>query len=247
MSLSDAPDVERSPSGSRVYRHEVVDRPTRPIPDVDSPLRHEVEAHLERHLGTTPVVFHELVSEMMHLDVFMFAPTEERPFHTFATVGMSDLEMTVPPSVLAKGAAPRAEVLVCLPPTWPLPEEGTSDSWPENSYFPMRWLKSIARLPHRYQSWLGFGHTVPNGDPPMPLSAETSLCGWMLMPPLLLPDEFRRLQVGDDRVDFFGLIALHPDEMDRKLALGVASLYEGFDRDGVSELLDITRPSTIRR
>ena len=52
----------------------------------------------------------------------------------------------------------------------------------------MRWLKQLARMPHEYDTWLWTGHTVPNFDPPEPYDESTSLCGALVMPPMLVPD-----------------------------------------------------------
>jgi suppressor of fused protein SUFU len=246
-SATGATDVERSGSNAPIYRHESVARPFRVAAETDSDLREGIEAHLCTFLGESPMVWHEIVSDLVHVDVFAWVPTDERPWHTFVTVGMSDLPMTVPPDAIAEGVARRAELMVCLQASWPVPETGaTIAPWPDESYFPIRWLKTLARLPHEYQTWLGFGHTVPNGDPPAPITSGTSLCGWLLLPPMTMPQAFRRLEVGGERVDFFGIIAVYRDELDHKLAHGVESLFAGFDRDGVSELLDLTRASTVR-
>ncbi|GAB3716522.1 hypothetical protein GCM10028815_34670 [Mariniluteicoccus flavus] len=54
------------------------------------------DAHLSQHLGTDWSVLHELASVGIHLDVYVFPPTPERPHLTLVTSGMSDLPMTVP-------------------------------------------------------------------------------------------------------------------------------------------------------
>ncbi|MET0459953.1 MAG: suppressor of fused domain protein [Ilumatobacteraceae bacterium] len=241
--------MERSGSGAPILRHEPVVRALR-MPDLTRPDRRRgIEAHLDTFLGDSPMVWHEIVSDLVHVDVYTWAPTDERPWYTLVTLGMSDLPMTVPPELLAQGAPRRAELMLCLPPSWPVPTPvpgATAASWTDEAYFPVRWLKILARLPHDHRTWLGFSHTVPNGDPPEPFTADTSLCGWLLMSPLTMPDEFDRLEVDGEQVEFFGVFALHADELDRKLADGISSLIPGFERDGVSEILDLARPSSVR-
>ena len=40
-----------------------------------------------------------------------------------------------------------AEMVLCLPPTWKVSdEESTSDD--EENYWPIHWMKMLARLPH---------------------------------------------------------------------------------------------------
>lgn len=240
-------DAERSSGGQPIYRHEAVDRPFTPATEADSAVREQLESHLERFLGPIGSVWHEIVSDLVHLDVYMWRPTAERPMYTLVTGGMSDLPMTVPVEVA--GASERAELMICLPPSWPVPADDLAISpWDDpGAYFPMGSLKQLARLPHDYGTWLGFGHTIPNGDPPEPLSAATDLCGWVLLPPMTVPAEFRELETDSvGRIEIFGVVALHRDEMEHKLAHGVESLFDGFDQAGVNELLDVERSTSIR-
>jgi hypothetical protein len=242
-------EQERSASGQPILRHLPRETPFELAAHVDSRARDAIDAHYEGHLGPCDSVWHEIVSDLVHIDVYMWRPSENRGFYTFCTVGMSDMPMTVPPNALEAGRSALAELLICLPASWPVPAEANAIApWDDpDAYFPIRWLKQLARLPHEYKTWLGFGHTIPNGDPPVRFAGNTELCGWVLLPPMTLPKSFWHLELPDERtVDFFGITALHQDELDCKLANGVESLFEGFDRHGVNELLDPTRPSSIR-
>lgn len=209
--------------------------------------REAIEAHYERHIGPDPVVWHELVSHLVHIDVYVWAPTDERPVHTLATVGMSDRPMALPQGAARAGIRDRAELLLCLPPDWPVPGAPYNEgSWADDeSYFPIRALKELARLPHEYDTWLGMGHTVPNDDPPAPLTPGTELCGWLLMPPVTFPIELSDLVTPAGGVSFFGLVGLTSDELDLKLARGADALLPGFERHGVSEVLDVSRRSSL--
>jgi len=50
----------------------------------------QIEKHIERFVGPIEKVFHELVSDLVHLDLYHVKPGPERPFHTFVTCGMSE-------------------------------------------------------------------------------------------------------------------------------------------------------------
>lgn len=189
-------------------------------------------------------MWHELFSDLVHLDVAMWMPTPARPMYTFATAGMSDLRMSVPDGARESGSTDRAELVVCLPSGWPVPYPPAP--WDTNAYFPIRWLKTLARLPHEHRTWLGYGHSVPNEDPPAPLSMDTFLCGWLLLPPTTLPGSFQTLALPDnERLDLFGIVAVHRDELDQKLNHGVETLLEGFSCRGVNEFLDLRRGSVV--
>src|SRR5439155_3323473 len=109
--------------------------------------------------------------------------------------GMSEFPMRVPienPDDL--GLIPEvrfAELLLALPPDWPLAPEAFND---EANYWPLRWLKKLARLAHRMDGWLGLGHTVPNGDPPRPLGPNVRVAWWLVHEPVLLPQEVQALR-----------------------------------------------------
>jgi hypothetical protein len=46
-----------------------------------------LQAHLAEHLGPVDHVFHEIVSETVHVDLFFVAPADERPRWTVVTWG----------------------------------------------------------------------------------------------------------------------------------------------------------------
>jgi Suppressor of fused protein (SUFU) len=232
-------EEERSPGGSRIERHERA-RPGQPV-GPDNPVLDAVEGHVERHLGPIESVFHEIVSEDIHLDLLRVEPTEKRPFPAFVTCGMSAKPMTVPEGMEELRFA---ELEICLPPDWPLTEEDFRD---ERNYWPLRLLKDLARLPHTYDTWLGFGHTMPNDDPPQPYAPGTDLCCALIGPALWGGEDFQTLDRPEGPINFYGVFVIYADEMEFKLAKGADALGERFDRAGVSELLVPDRPSALRR
>lgn len=229
-------EQERSPGGSPIFRHEQpAGEPE--LVHGDSDLIEAISDHVERHVGPFDRVLHELVSPYAHLDVLHVPPSDERPRHTLVTCGMSARPMKAPEPELAY-----AELTLALPPDWRMDEAAWDD---ERHYWPIRLLKFLGRLPHEYDTWLGWGHTIPNDDPPRPYAPGTRLCGALMAQPLLLPDEFATLERPAGPINFYGVIALHQEEMDRKLEAGVEALFDPFDAAGVSELVQPDRPSAI--
>lgn len=195
-----------------------------------------IERHLTQHIATPTSVFHELASSLVHVDVYIIYPTPERNYFTLVTSGMSDLPMIVPPGL---EDVQYAELLMALPPNWEF-SEGTLED--EVFSWPVRLLKYLARFPHLYQTWLGEGHTVPNGDPPEPLAPSTLLAGVICAPPLLYGPDFAQLTVNPDKtIHFLALVPLYAEEMDLKLAEGTDELLNRLDAHGVNELLDEQR------
>lgn len=202
----------------------------------------QVEQHVERYVGKVETVFHELVSDLVHLDIHWVQPTPERNYHTLITSGMSELPMTVP-----EGAEEFrfAELLVCLPPDWPISQEAFED---ENNYWPVRWLKILGRFPHEYETWLGPGHTVPNGDPPEPFAENTRFCCWMVASSVLFDEEFCTLEVGPEKtINFYALYPLYKQEMDYKLRHGSEALLDALSRVCEGEVIDLGRRNACRK
>lgn len=229
--------MEKSESGQPICRY---DKPKKDFEFAtgDPENIDRIADHVERHIGRVKMVYHELISDLVHVDIHMVEPTSERNYYTLVTSGMSDRPMTVPEGCEEFRFA---ELMISLPPDWPMGEEAWKD---EKYYWPVRMLKFLARFPHGYDTWLGPMHTIPNGNPPAPFASDTKLCGAILLPGVTVPPGFHRLEAPGKDILFHSVIPLHADEMDLKLKAGGEALFEGFDKHGVSEILDPSRPSS---
>ncbi len=228
---------EYSPSGAPVYRHEER-KSDFELATGDSENIEIISQHIEKYIGPVATVFHELVSDLVHIDVHLVAPDEGRDFYTLVTSGMSDRAMSAPSNDYEY-----AEMVLQLPPDWRLSQEDFND---ENNYWPIRWMKQLARLPHEYSTWIGVGHTVPNGDPPQPFAKNTGLTNWMLLPPIHFPAEFAQLPFGEDKtINFLQMFALHTDELQLKLEHGADALIEKFEAAQLSSVLEPARASVV--
>jgi hypothetical protein len=233
-------DVERSESGNPIYRHKARERQWT-APQHAGEHFEELETHIEKHIGEIGTVFHEIVSDLIHLDVLFVPASAERPYHVLITSGVSDEPMNVPNGM---EKFKRTELLIALPDEWPLTEDAFKD---EANYWPVRWLKQIGRLPHEYDTWIGWGHTIPNGDPPERI-ANTEFIGVMLTAPYWLPPDFFQLTTRTgDIVSFYVLVPLYREEMDLKLKEGVDELEKQLGKAGVNWILDTKRPNVAKR
>ena len=253
--MADAPllpapaQPETSPSGAPIYRHTEQEPAPFELASGNLSTIEAVTAHIERHLGPVSGTLHEIVSDKVHLDVHIVAPSAEFPFYTLVTSGMSDRPMLTPDGASLAEAPPYAELCILLPPDWPLPGPGDGRSTAElfadeNVYWPIRWLKTLARLPHEYHTWLGFGHTVPNGEDAEPLAGNTELGCLLLLTAISLPEEFQTLRLDPTKtVQFYTLFPLYREEMELKMNRGVDALLDGFIEQGVSDVVDLARPN----
>lgn len=197
-----------------------------------------IDQHVERFFGPVESVLHEMISHLVGVHVLVTAPTEERPYRTLITSGMSERPMTMPADV---EVSPYAELMLALPADWPLLSADQSD---DRHYWPIRLLKQVARLPHEYRTWIGAWHSVPNGDPAEPYAEGVPFTGVVVTPMLRVPDEARTIEVPDGTtINLLALIPLHPDEMAIKLKRGSDALIDVLERGGITELLDPDRPS----
>ena len=229
--------------GDPVYRYSDEERPTQfEMAIGDSENIERISAHIEQHCGGVANVLHELLSDMVHVDIHCVPPSDEHPYHTLVTSGMSDRPMNAPPQV---AECRFAELMLCLPPQWPLDDESLKN--PAN-YWPIYLLKMLARFPHKFQTWLWWGHTMPNGDPAQPYSDNTKLCCALLLSPVRFGDEFSELKIDDEKtIHFFSIVPVYQEELDVKLAKGTEALLDGFDKHGVTELLDVKRVNVCKK
>ena len=198
-----------------------------------------VEGHIQQYFGKVENVFHELVSPDIHVDICMVPPTEERDYYTLVTMGMGAHRMNVPEE-LAEYKLERAELAIALPADWKLDQESMKD---EKWYWPIRLLKSLARLPINCDSWLGHGHTVENREP---FADNTKLCTATLIGPQDTEDGSEVCTLpGGEEVNFYQVIPLYEDELDYKLEHDTDALLNKMR--GISFVVNPTRQDAITR
>jgi hypothetical protein len=197
--------------------------------------------HIERQWGKVEEVFHEIVSEYVHIDLHVVRATAERPYHFLVTSGMSDRPMTVPEGSDECGYA---ELLVALPEGWPVDHAGFHD---ERNYWPFRQLKQAARFPHIHQTWFWYGHTFANGDPPEAYAPDVSFCASILSIPALCDQAAWQLEISPEkRIQFFSLIPIYEEELRFAWSNGSDALFERLDGIDITELISQNRKNVCK-
>jgi tetratricopeptide (TPR) repeat protein len=194
-----------------------------------------VESHIDAWFGKYANVFHEIISPDIHVDICVVDPTPERNYYTLVTMGMGAHRMNVPEE-LYDSKLSRAELLIALPPDWDIKSD--DERW----YWPIRWLKILARLPLNHDTWLGYGHTVPNGEP---FAQNTELCGVLLTIPYFFDAEAFVCKLPDgDVVNFYQVLPIYENEMDFKIENGAEALESLFPVD-FDMVVDVARKNVM--
>jgi hypothetical protein len=203
--------------------------------------REEIRAHVEKHLGPIKEVLRES-SDPTEIEILHVPAQDTRPVRTFVTAGMSDKAMSVPSG---KQQAPRyIELMITLPRLWPFDAESRRDPrwrWPVDQ------LRSIAEMPSKTGRWVGWGETFTNGDPPRPLAPSTKFCGAVIVPSLLVPQDFYELKIAEHSIAFFSVVPLYKEELELKEAKGVNHLFETMIDAGVKDFVDPRRRNVAKK
>ena len=191
-----------------------------------------VRKHIEEYFGPCANIFREIISPDIHVDILTIEPTPERNYYVLVTMGMGARKMSTP-AELRKYKLERAEIMVCLPPDWKM-----NDLEDEKWYWPLRWLKILARLPCEENSWLGWGHTIPNDGP---FADNTRLSAIMLIYPAAFgEDSFACTMPNGDEVNFYQMIPLYNEEIEYKLQHDAEALLDLMDDDDL-EFIKLSR------
>ena len=196
-----------------------------------------IEGHIQQYFGEFENVFHELSSPDIHVDICVVPPSKERNYYTLVTMGMGAHRMNVPEE-LAEYKLERAELAIALPGNWKLKHEDLKN---ERWYWPIRLLKTLARLPIASDTWLGFGHTMDNEED---FAKGTKLCAAMLTGPQDTEDgsEVCILPSGEE-VNFYQVIPLYREELEYKMEHDADALLDKMD--GISFVTYNTRPNAM--
>ncbi|MDU1910713.1 suppressor of fused domain protein [Fusobacterium sp.] len=178
-----------------------------------------LEEYIIERYGNFTNVFHEIVSPDIHVDIAIIPPRKESDYYTLITMGMGAHKMNVPKE-LSKYNLERAELIINLPKDWNL-QNTDEEIW----YWPLRWLKILARLPIEQNTWLGFGHTVPSGEP----VAEDVLFNCML----LIDDDSKVTVSKDKDINFYTVVPIYEEEMQYKFKNQAEGLLELFEKSGI--------------
>ncbi len=198
-----------------------------------------VGEHIAAHLGKPALYFHETQADGVQVDIHVIGPTASYPYVRLVTSGMSKQPMNVP-----EGAPAYAELMMALPANWQLDEAAMQD---ERWYWPVALLRHLAHYPHKERTWIGLGHSLPNGNPAKPYIASIGFCGAIVLPPASSPEPFHSLTVDGKDIYFHCVVPLYNEELNLARRRGFPELIDKFNEYDVTDVVDPTRKNTARK
>ena len=183
----------------------------------------EFESFIDETFGYFDLVYHEVISPDVHLDIIIVPPSEEENYYKLITMGAGAYEMDIPEEI-SHYELSRAEYMIYLPAHWDI--EGESDE----AYWPIRMLKDVARLPINGNTWLADGHTIHGREDKQPFARNTNLNSLVLLRGC--DYEFNQLNFrfsSGEKVNFYQLFPLYQEELDYKWENGLEALLDLFD------------------
>ena len=225
-------DKKKAPDGTEIIRHDAIEPQFGLSNEPDAKFRQMREAVYERLFGKAVNVSHEVLPQIPHVDVYVYRRSRGDQFvYSLVTSGMSDLAMTLPRR--ASTDIPRRVELVFY------------CSEPREEYInTLRW---VAHFPHNSKSFLGYGHTMPNGNPPAPFWGSAELDTLFFVPPIVKKDQTlpAELQVEGDPVHFLWVVPLTTAECNFKLKNGFGAMMNLFKEHRHPHVFDPQRKSYV--
>lgn len=195
----------------------------------------EYEKYIADNFGEFDNVLHEIVSPDIHCDILVIPPTEDNNYYKLITMGMGAYEMNVPKE-LKQYELERAELVLYLPPEWNIPPKDEEDYWP------IRYLKVLARLPLQCDTWLGFGHTVSADEKNTPYADNTKFCSIMLLNALNNNYENLDFKIkGKGKINFYQLFPLYLEELEYKQNNDAEALLDLFEDEDIMPIINLKR------
>ena len=193
----------------------------------------KVSAYIEQQYGEYEIVAHEMVSPDIHCDIVIVPPTKKLPYYKLVTMGAGAYQMNIPKE-LKSDVCDRAEYVIFLPEDWDLKSDKEEDYWP------IRMLKTIARLTVNTEDWLYYGHTVNLTEDESPVAENTKFNSCVLLPSMNKEGEMAKpLKLGlfGKKVAFIQIFPLYQEELEYKREHSLNEMMDKFGDEIINNLI----------
>lgn len=209
-------------------------------PDADAGLD-ALDRHIAKHWGQPELVINEIVPSWPPVELHIVPASEDRPFYTVITKGMSDCPMEIPEGM---GDEKFVELVMCLPQGWPYDRDSLRDP---RVFWPFKYLGKLAKVTHQDGGWVGCPCMYPFPAGGYEFADDVNFTTFLFAPPVLA---FRngawQADVGEGKtVTFLGVIPICESEARYGESHGSGRLLLKLWEAGVNELLDKNRPAVV--
>ncbi len=175
----------------------------------------------------------EIVPTGLPISIHCIPASEQHPFVTLFTTGMSSVPMNVPEG---EEDYALAEIYVQLPADWKVREyDDPRWGWPQ------RWLRNMARYPSDNDTWLGGPVSlVANGDPAAPIAPNAKFTAVMLF-----ADQSTSTSDGQT-IRLYRMMPLYTEEYQLEIDKGIGALLRAFDKYDISTVVDVNRKNVAQ-
>ena len=200
-----------------------------------------IEKHIKKYFGHYDIVYHEIYSPDIHLDIIRIDSTPKHNYYTFITLGAGAYKMNIPNGLQIPS---RAEYLITLPSDWDIDNLNSN----QELYWPIGFLKTAARIPISCDSFLAYGHILSADEKNSPLATNTKLCSMVLSYPKQFDQACLLANLKNkEQVIFYKMNMLYEDELLFKQKNEISmEEFEKYLGDIILKPLDINRPSCIK-
>ena len=194
--------------------------------------------HLERSLGKLIEIYPQNTELGNQISILAF---EGSKFNALVTSGMRQEAMNVPEYL--KGDA-YAELVMFVSKEFDLSKQGMLEK--ENNWL-LDALRELAIYPRVTASYLGWGHTVGNGEKREPYHSDTRLCGMLIYPPVMQDDmTFYTFKEENKTTYIYDVMPLYEEEMDFILNNSGDIYFSKSKESGVSQVIERNRKNVCK-
>lgn len=196
----------------------------------------QYEKYIKDNIGDFKMVYHELYSPDIHLDILVIPPSEDRNYYTLVTEGLGAYQMNVP-FFFENYDLNRAELVVYLPPEWNMNFESKENAWI------IEQLKYIARTPIRENSWIGFGHRFSQDEnATKPYADSTKFSSIILLNSIDADNEYLETNLPNKgKINFYQLFPLYKEEFAYLRENGIEALEKLFSEEDCFPIINVNR------
>jgi hypothetical protein len=209
----------------------------------------EIARQLQPLLGEHYFVHEMPVENVVKVDLIVFPPHAGRASWTMVTAGMSDRPMNLPETLTAdeQKHLELVELTINLPiDAFAIDAAGQvpdSQFRQGSSAWVVALMAVLAHLPHDYDTWLGAGSSIPNGDPAEPYASDVPFSGAIVAPTDQWPEAYRTIEASDGPISILSVVPVYRDEMSFLLDKGFDALHSELEAFGFTEVIVESRPN----